>query len=984
MISSTARDLPEHRKQVIDACLRLGMFPKSMEHLPASDSDAVRVSVAMVDEADIYQGLFAHRYGYVPAGSEVSLTEIEYDRAFERGIPRLIFLMHEDHPVRAADVEKGPGAARLEALKARLASEHVITYFKSPEDLRALVIQSLTPYRRSDPSAIHFIGDLPSPPEPYIAYPYTLLHTEALIGRQYELDLLSDWAGRADAETSRAGLLAIVAMGGMGKSALTWKWFHDDAPRRMRPLAGRIWWSFYESDATFENFVARAFAYATRRPVEEVLHLTPGDREASLWSVLDREPYLVVLDGLERLLLAFSHHDATRLGDDELDERAATESENKQRSRSPVPGHAGRHRLRRAADTRVGAFLRRLAAVRSSRILLSSRLYPADLEVATGAPSLGCVAHFLQGLQDDDALALWRAFGVGGSREVLLGLFRTFDNYPLLIRALAGEVAGYRRAPGDFDRWRSDHPHFDPSGVPLVQVKSHVLSCALSGLDTAAIAALRCVAAFRMPASYDTLAAILVGPDRPFPDEVALDGSLTELEDRGLMGWDRRANRYDLHPVVRGVVWGGLDNDSRRRLYGALHAHFSASPRISGDWREVSALEDLADTIELYNVLIGMERFDDAYRLFLSRLHHATLYRLCVSRQRAELLEMLFPDGPDRSPRLTDPRYRARAIFDLAQSYMYAGQPGRSVALFRRSLGAQQALNDRGRAGESLYNLWDATRQCGELRESEAFVLGAMLVARERGDIFKEGEYCLSLALTSAVRGATDIAAAALSRVERMGSFAITPQAEGVGVAYEAQQEVWRGDFSAARSLADRAWELAHDWRMELDFVRAALMQGAASLGLGDLDAAEERFNHALVRARGVNLAEEELQALIGLAELRRRQGDPRASRELLDDAEEPAVRGPYRLLHADALNVLARIERDAGDHLGAIAAATSAYRLAWCNGPPYAYHWGLEEARGQLTDLLAPVPDDLRPFDEGNHQPIPEVEIDPPDELDR
>ena len=131
MISSTARELPEHRKQVIDACLRLGMFPRSMEHLPASDSDAVRISVGMVDEAEIYQGLFAHRYGYVPAGSEVSLTEMEYDRAVERGIPRLIYLMHEDHPVRAADVEKGPAAVKLEALKARLAAEHVIAYFKS-------------------------------------------------------------------------------------------------------------------------------------------------------------------------------------------------------------------------------------------------------------------------------------------------------------------------------------------------------------------------------------------------------------------------------------------------------------------------------------------------------------------------------------------------------------------------------------------------------------------------------------------------------------------------------------------------------------------------------------------------------------------------------------------------------------------------------------------------------------------------------------
>ena len=41
MISSTARDLPEHRKEVLDACLRQGMFPHMMEHLPASDAEAI-------------------------------------------------------------------------------------------------------------------------------------------------------------------------------------------------------------------------------------------------------------------------------------------------------------------------------------------------------------------------------------------------------------------------------------------------------------------------------------------------------------------------------------------------------------------------------------------------------------------------------------------------------------------------------------------------------------------------------------------------------------------------------------------------------------------------------------------------------------------------------------------------------------------------------------------------------------------------------
>ena len=88
---------------------------------------------------------------------------------------------------------------------------------------------------------------------------------------------------------------------------------------------------------------------------------------------------------------------------------------------------------------------------------------------------------------------------------------------------------------------------------------------------------------------------------------------------------------------------------------------------------------------------------------------------------------------------------------------------------------------------------------------------------------------------------------------------------------------------------------------------------------------------------RAVNLAAEELPALVALAELRRRQGDLKAARELLDDVWEPAERGPYPLIHADACNVLAQIERDAGDRAAAVEAATKAYRLAWCDGEPFA-----------------------------------------------
>ena len=94
MISGTSVDLPEHRQEAIDACLREGVFPVAMEHLPAKDADATRVSLEMVNKADIYIDIYAWRYGHIPEGHDISITEMEFDRAVKRKIPILVFLIH--------------------------------------------------------------------------------------------------------------------------------------------------------------------------------------------------------------------------------------------------------------------------------------------------------------------------------------------------------------------------------------------------------------------------------------------------------------------------------------------------------------------------------------------------------------------------------------------------------------------------------------------------------------------------------------------------------------------------------------------------------------------------------------------------------------------------------------------------------------------------------------------------------------------------
>ncbi|MEK6299657.1 MAG: DUF4062 domain-containing protein [Acidobacteriota bacterium] len=987
MISSTARDLPEHRKEVMDACLRQGMFPTMMEHFPAIDAEAISASLALVDEADIYVGVFAHRYGYVPKENnpqQISITEMEYDRAAEREIPRLIFIIDRTHPLAdftIGDIETGENAVKLAQFKKHVEIETVVAFFKSPSDLRAHVINSLSKHRERKETEFHYVSDIPKPPETYIAHPYTLLQTRDLIGRQNELNLLTDWVARPGSAVYQARIFNVVAIGGMGKSALTWKWFNDIAPNEMKPLAGRMWWSFYESDAYFENFIIRALAYATGRAREDIEKNTKaGEREELLLAALDREPFLFVLDGLERILIAYARMDANRLADDDLDQETANVVAGEMGlPESAAQSFTGQHRLRKTADPRAGNFLRRLARVRASRVLVSTRLYPADLQTVTGAPLPFSFAAFIQGLGDDDALNLWRAIGVSGSRDELLRLFHIFGSHPLLIQALAGEIAHYHRAPGDFNVWRSNHPDFDPFSLPLVQARSHILEFAWRGLDDSAKQVLHTVAAFRMPATYDTLAALLIGEDKLFSNETELDVALMELEDRGLLGWDKRSNRYDLHPIVRGVVWAGLSDDIRRDVYATLHAHFEAMPKIEG-FQEVESLEDLTPAIELYNALIGLGRYDDAYVVFRDRISDATHYRLGVSRQQVELLEMLFPEGLDRMPRLSDPSRQGFTLNALATGYHLSGQPGRAASLLRQHNAIREREGDQKNLSVGLRNLSYALLPSGALRESQLAGIRSLVIERKIGDLWREAVSLQELGSVLAAQWYGVEADRLLQRALRIFSVQDDRQGEGMVNAYMAQLALWKVDHSAAFQLANRAWELANALRNELDFIRAARLQGWASLGLNDLETADERLHHALTRARAVNHVEEELPALIALAELRRRQGDSEAAREMLDDVWEAAERGPYPLLHADALNVLAQIERDAGNAIAAIEAATQAYRKAWCDGPPFAYHWGLEAARAHLNALEAPEPSDLPPYDESQHEPMPEVEIDPPD----
>jgi len=185
----------------------LGVFyPDMMEHLTATDANALEISLAIVDRADVYIGIIGFRYGYVPDGKLISVTEAEYDRALELTTPRLIFVMGDKHPLTSADVETGEGAEKLKKFKERLLKDRVVAFFDSADDLKAKVIQALVPYCNpqvisSSPPVIHTLP--------------TQLDIE---GREAECATIL----RAMSEAKHR-VYAFAAPGGFGKTALLTK-----------------------------------------------------------------------------------------------------------------------------------------------------------------------------------------------------------------------------------------------------------------------------------------------------------------------------------------------------------------------------------------------------------------------------------------------------------------------------------------------------------------------------------------------------------------------------------------------------------------------------------------------------------------------------------------------------------------------------------------------------------------------------------------
>ena len=108
-ISSTYLDNRRRRQVVEEAVIGAGMVPVGMEHFTASARPTVEDCETQVAGCDVYLGIVAHRYGWIPEGRDLSITELEYDAAARAGRDRLMFEIEDDVLVSPnGDFDPGP------------------------------------------------------------------------------------------------------------------------------------------------------------------------------------------------------------------------------------------------------------------------------------------------------------------------------------------------------------------------------------------------------------------------------------------------------------------------------------------------------------------------------------------------------------------------------------------------------------------------------------------------------------------------------------------------------------------------------------------------------------------------------------------------------------------------------------------------------------------------------------------------------------
>ncbi|MDY0129501.1 MAG: DUF4062 domain-containing protein, partial [Methanosarcina vacuolata] len=217
-VSSTFKDLKECREKVRVTLKQMSHEDIAMEYYVAEDKRPVDKCLEDVASCDLYIGVFAWRYGFVPDGYDKSITELEYRKAVETGKDCLIFLLSEAAPWPPMFVDIGKDAEKIRDLRAEFSKKYMVSFFKSADELARLVSAAIYKWKNESKNSFS---------EPIHIAP---IQVPALTESFVELPVMQEIKSHLLNGSNSQGILAITAiqgLGGIGKTTLAKIIAHD-------------------------------------------------------------------------------------------------------------------------------------------------------------------------------------------------------------------------------------------------------------------------------------------------------------------------------------------------------------------------------------------------------------------------------------------------------------------------------------------------------------------------------------------------------------------------------------------------------------------------------------------------------------------------------------------------------------------------------------------------------------------------------------
>ncbi len=933
------------------------LHPVAMESDAAlPDGTVLDSSLRKVRDAAAYVGVIGHRYGQIPECDEnprrLSLTELEFREARRLGRPILIFIMGQDHLVKCTSVEGDPEKMRkLEAFQEEVkrASEdssihRVYRVFNDLADFSTAAAQSVAELRRhldaAPDVAVQKNEGVPVAPDLFAQPRYIGSHT--FVGREAQLATLSDWSSPADQHT----VLLFEAIGGTGKSMLTWEWTTRHASGVRGDWAGKFWYSFYEKGAVMADFCRSALAYMTGCPLLTFANSKQVELSELLLQQLESKPWLLVLDGLERVLVAYHRHDAAQL----LDEEAG--GSDQIANRDPCAA------IRPEDDD----LLWRLAGASPSKVLITSRLVPRALLNSASQAVPGVLHERLPGLRPADAEALLRSCDVTGDSATMRAfLQRHCDCHPLVTGIVAGLINDYLPARGDFDNWAADPDHgghLDIGELDLVQKRNHILHAALAALSEPSRQLLSTVALLSEAVDYEILSAF--NPHLPSETSSAasreLARTVTDLERRGLLQYDRQSKHYDLHPVVRAVAASGLRAEDRETLGQRVIDQFSA--RAHQPYEQVKSLDDLRDRLTVVRTLLQMGRMQAACNAYTGALAETLSYKLDASTEILSLLRPFFTRRWISSSAKVSTYDAGYLINDMAGALADIDEIDQSISLLENFL---EFHPQRGYITGTVVTL--SNLACGLKRQNfEAVADVCIKLSLNMAELIDSPPATYISQKWAFIHLATSGQVIAAKKMWQSLDLNLPwdPDKNRHGEA-QLSYAIFRFDQGMLTQGELTRIELLGREYGNRNVIRGALqLRGRWLMQRGEWVHAARNLAEAVRMTRAVGLNDRLTETQLTLARLHLGElPDPRQETQRL-----AAGRHPEHL-------VLAQLWQEIGDSDQAKQHALAAYKHAWADGEPYVRRYDLERAAQLLADLGVEIPT-LPSYDPTKHPKRP------------